>query len=696
MTLFGIRVVSFSIMVISFTVAVLIPIWLGTGTLTGLQILSVFLISLLSGLLGNQFSRLLRVYEIGGFNPSLQLVIGFTGLSFLEILGIYFFELDPIQAFITSGCLIFASLILNYKSIFSEIDCFLKPSTKNMAIDAAVLVFISVLTSLWCRELITSVKNAHQAGVFSVWPDIFLHSSEIVSLQNHSVLSNQSLYLAGTEQNFYHIASYALSALYASINSELALDVSTYFWTPVGIILMGLAVYGFGCSLAGRVTGFLVTAAIFLLPDAAMYGAKISYFGFHWLMQISPGSGYAIALVLVALALYVRGVRDSRFDLILCSIPIVLLSAVFRVQIAAPAAVMFLFLISSSWQPAKAWHRKALYFTIASILIFTVLLFESIELAPHFLSGDYTASKFFEAIHATANKASYSMGITGEIYRYLTNSSPVVINWLIGYGMFLGAGLGLLLPAVAVWTIIKLRSKNELLINIIPVYVLMSCFMIIVFLPVPADGDFSNFGHRQFVLIYVIFMSMLIYWISLSFNKYLFEQQFSGPAKNIIIACLIVVGFFVPWKYGKGIQQPKNWALNITKNFIPQGLFKSTIYIRQHSKIQDWVLSSNLDSLAKVVSLTERSAFLSRESLHQRLGGEHQLVYKLRKAEFEHMKIFKDYADLKSFGLKNNIKWFLQHPNDMQGWSIDILHCAIFESGGFRVYNLQKNSFCSD
>jgi hypothetical protein len=685
------KITNFVFSITGFAISMLIPVWLGTGGISGQQLVSIFLISLFSHLLGYQFHHFLRIQK-GGFAIPFQIIVGFTTLSFLVLVCIQFLNISPIHAFGAAAFLVIISCIISYKIIiFKKHSCY-ETNIKNTAVDVAAIIIISLLTTLWCREIISSLVTVHQTGIFSAWPDIFLHSSEITSLQNYSVLSNQSFYLAGTEQSFYHVASYSLSSFYASITNEPALNVSTYFWTPVGIILMGIAAYGLGAMLLDRCVGFAATAAIFLLPDASMYGAKISFFGFHWLLQISPGSGYALAIVLVALAMYVQGVRQDRFALILWSMPIVLLSALFRVQIAAPAAVMFTFLAAAVWRPAKLWHRNAAYLIFASALILTVLLFESIELAPHFLTGNYIGSKFFDAIHARV----IELGSIGKMYKYIIDISPLLLNWLIGYAVFLSAALGLIFPVVFIFTIKKLSSLKEWKINIIPFFVILSSFMMIVLLPVPADGDFSNFGHRQFVLIYIVSMVLLVYWVVLASKDFISKYQLTSNVKIAIISFLLLVGVSVPWINGQGIQQPNNWALGITSNLIPEALFNATSYIRQNSQIQDWVLSSNLDPLAKVVSLTERSAFLSRESLHQRLGGEYAQIYKLRKVEFEHINNFKKFADLKSFGLKNNVKWFLKYPNEMQGWTSSILHCAIFESGGYSVFNLQENSLCND
>jgi hypothetical protein len=677
---------------VGFAIALLIPIALGNSGITWTHICSVFSISLLSVLVGCQIAYKLGINKLVGFTAAFEIVIGFSVLSLLELILILIFKLSAIQAFSVAALLIGILSLVNIKLFLPGKEDQLKGNLKFVALDIGVLIFISLLTTLWCRELIMSVPEAKITGVFHAWPDIFLHATQIVSLQSYSVLTNQSFYLAGVEQPLYHVASYAISAFYASINNEPVLNVTTYFWVPVGIILMGIGVYGLGCALAGRMAGFFATAAIFLLPDASMYGLKIGYFGFHWLMQISPGSGYAMALVLIALAMYVRGMQEGKFGLVLWSLPIVLSSAIFRVQIAAPAAIMFVILTMIAWQPAKKWHRRVGLMIFITTLISTIILFESIELAPHFLSGNYTASIFFDAIHDKVTTSSYGAGIVGGMYKYLISHSPMLLNWIIGYVVFLVAALGLIFPIMLIWSIKKLRSRKEWQINSIPAVLFLSCFMIIVFLPVPADGDFSNFGHRQFVLLYAVYLTILVSWITLGCKQLFLKYHLSNGVGFAIVFSFLLLGVSVPWAKGQGIQQPHDWAHNITITPISANLFKVTKYIREQSSIDDVVLNSDPDHFAAVVSLTERRAFMSRDVFYNNYKEESGKIFRRRALELERLKSIKSFVALCTFAAKYNIKWFLKYPNDMPNWPQNLLNSSAYDSGGFRVYNLQASA----
>ncbi len=675
----------------AFTIALLIPIGLGTESFGFVNLLSLLFIAFLSITIGKAISRQLQVSCLGGFSTALEIILGFSSLSFIQLIFTFLFKLDALDAVFISGLFVFVLLALNEKFFSCSSQRDFEFNLKAVALDIGILLFISIMTTLWCRDVITSLTDAHQTGVFHAWPDIFLHAVEIISLQNHHYFLDANLYLAGTKQPVYHIASYALPAFYAGINNELAIVSATSFLVPCGIILTGLGVYGFGCLLASRFVGFAAVAALFMLPDASMYGLKIGFFGYQWLMQASPGSGYAIAIIFTALGLYVSGIREAKFSFIIYAVILAALSALFRVQIAAPATIMMFILALIVWKPAGNWHRYGAYLSLFLLTVFVMYLSEIIDIGPHFITGDYTGSKFFQEVHDKVLLSGYALSNLGKLYQLLITKSPLIISWLIGYAVFLISGLGLIFPLLAMLLPKKLLTSSEWKIDIIPVVLLLSSFLIIVLLPVPIDGDFSNFGHRQFVLIYTVCLIFLISWMTDLVNKVIFRKQISSLSIISICLPLLFAGMLTPLLYGKGIQQPKGWSQNITETAMPSGLYNAGLYIRKNSDLKDVVLNSDLDRFATLVSLTERQAYISRDLLYSNYKGIAGDVFRQRHEELGKLNIIETTSDLCAFADKRNIKWLLKHPNDFVGWNHRLLNSAVYVSGDYRVYDLRKH-----
>ncbi len=675
-----------------FAIAILIPLSIGKVFPSILQIFVVLLISFTSVYLGSLLSNKLKVSEKISSPFAFNIIVGFSILSIAELILVHFLHFNPVKSF-SIILIILAGLYLTEKGHdYNHDKAFSKLDLKQEAFNVGVLIFISVFTTVWCRELILSVENAHLTGIFRVWPDLFLHTNEIISLENYSHLNDQSLSLSGSKKSFYHFASYALPAFYASATNELAVVVATNFWTPIGIILMGLGVFVFATNLGGRFVGLISTIAVFLLPDASMYGLKIGFFGFHWLLQTSAGSGYAMALIFISLTLFTVGARESKFEYVLWSILAVILSAFFRVQLAAPALITMVILANFVWQPQKKLYRLAAYFFLLAAIISIIILFEKITFAPHFLSGQNGASKFFDVIHNKLALSEYASSSVGQIYIYFLSHAPTVLNWLIGYLIFLLASLGLLLPILIVLSISKLKPRFEMKINIIPFVMLIAGFIIIISLPIPPDGDYSNFGHRPFILYYATSIIFITYWLSTFFERGIYQNKLIMKTAVLItltFTCLLIV---VPYKFGKDIQQPKNWSDNITLNKIPSGLFNTTKFIRKNSKVNEIVLSSDLAPWSEVITLSERPAFISRERFHSNFNGQLKQDFFEKKKQFDAFEFVKSPQEFCRLANKNNIIWVLKFPDDFKNWPIKVLDMYIFKSDGFYVFNLSEKS----
>jgi len=271
---------------------------------------------------------------------------------------------------------------------------------------------------------------------------------------------------------------------------------------PVGIILCGYATYGLGCVLAGRKAGIASVFALLMLPDASMYGLENGFFGYHWLMQISPTSGYAIGITLIALGIYIHGIRTNSFRLVLIATAFTFVAAAFRMHIAILASLVFVILLFLAWQPKKPWYRFAVIVIVILSAIPLVILFESISLAPHFISSKPQALAFFDTIH-NMKPSSYE----GKFNQWTMHSSSL---WkiVLGYLLFLLGFLGVILPCILI-VCGYLCVKSRWQIYIIPFIIIFVYLLIIVFMPVASHGDLTDYPHRPFVLVYSVILTFL-------------------------------------------------------------------------------------------------------------------------------------------------------------------------------------------
>lgn len=675
-----------------FALALLIPVVVGAGSLSLLRIVAVCLISVASVFVGRALGSILQIPKSPGFTAAFEIVAGFSAVSLLHL------SVTAILNLTTGGAvLVDATILVVFCGIvecritsdaLSRVDQLQRDSYafRSRMIDIAILLLISAVVTAWAREALASVRGAETTGVFRVWNDFLLQAAEIKYLEDYPSFAGHSMYLADTPQPLYHRASYALSAIYSWVTKDPELETSTYFWMPTGIILLGMGAYGLGTALAGRVAGGISAMALFMLPDASMYGLKNGYFAFHWLIQVAPGAGYALALVLVALAVYVAGVVNSRFQLVLVAAFFVMISATFRVHIAIPAIVLITCLLLLGWRPAKPWHRSGAILAMLLIGVLAMLFMETVTFAPHLLTGQRDGLLYIDAVHA-ATPTAYE-----GFYAKSTAGIDDIWKGIIGYALMLPAQYGLILPALLMLIILRRRSSSIVWpVDAIPFLLLAVHCAITFLLPTPGNGDITEWSHRSFVLLYAVLLVFMVSWIwpvvSRAFSR---AGKFGGLQ---IVGGMIVfgIGMIVPWQYGKRVQEGSlRDGPTACATVISADMFNMSRYVREYSRSGDRMLMSNSDPMALGVALTGLQAYVSRAQLFQKIGGDVAKIAASRSAENRRLSEITNFEDLSAFGRKAGVRWYILEPGDMPGWPRQLLDRAAFVSGNLRVFDLRS------
>ncbi|WP_211444864.1 hypothetical protein [Collimonas humicola] len=675
-----------------FALALLIPVVVGAGSLSPLRMAAVCLISVASVFFGRALGLILQLPRKSGFAAAFEIVVGFSALSLLHLSVTAIMNLSTGVAVLADAMilLVFCGMVERrvtpQKSSCAGQFQRSAHAFRSTMIDVAVLLMISIFVTVWAREALASVRSAEVTGVFRVWSDFLLQAAEIKYLEDYPSFAKHSIYLADTHQALYHRASYALSAIYSWMTKDPELETSTYFWMPTGLILLGLGAYGLGTALAGRIAGCIAVMALFMLPDASMYWFKNGYFAFHWLIQVAPGAGYALALVLIALGVYVLGVASSRFQLMLVAAFLTLISAAFRVHIAIPAIMLFACLLLQCWQPVKSWHRSAAILAMLLIGIAAMVFMESVTFAPHLLTGQRDGLLYIEAVHA-ATPTAYE-----GFYAKATAGAGDIWKGILGYALILPAQYGAILPALLVLIFLRIRSSTAIwAVDIIPFLLLAVHCAITFLLPTPSNGDITEWSHRSFVLLYAVLLIFMVTWMwPMASDAYLRGRKFwrLQVVGALVISC---VGMIVPWQYGKRVQEGSlRDGPSACATVISGDMFKMSRYVREHAHSGDRMLMSNGDPIALGVALTGLQAYVSREQLFQKVGGDVAKVAASRSAENRRLSDITNFEGLSAFGRKAGVRWYILQPGDMPGWSRELLDRAVFVSGNLRVFDLQS------
>jgi len=662
--------------------ALLIPVAVGAGGLTFARILAVSTISILAILLGRPLGIVLRLPRKPGFISAFEIVAGFAGLSLLHLAFTVGLKLTWAPAFGLSAAV---------TTVFFLIRGRLPPAPSPGQAperwpyaDFVLLLALALASTLWSIETVTALRAAQATGIFPAWPDFFLHASQIHYLEAYPWFHGGSTYVGGTRHGLYHEGSYALAAVYAGWTGESALQSATIFWLPAGLVLMGMGAYGFASALGGRLAGAAAALALFLIPDASHYGVANSFFSFHWALEVFPASGYGIALAFLAFAIFALGLPAARTDWLLAGGGLAVLSGCFKMQTAAPAVLLLAVFFFATWNPAQRWR----YWAAVSVAVFLVgvgvMLSEHIGTAPHFLSGRYEPMKFFAFAHANSAPA------FARLYEEGTAGWAPWLRGMVGTGLLLAAAFGAVLPAWLVLTLFFRRPQRPWQVRWLPI-ALVGAYLATMFLvPTTAPGDYTEFAHRPFVLIYAVLLASLaaesfVRLRAAAASRPWLGWGLFGLGLPLAVACLIG-----DHKAAAHLQQQQRGEVDFPSEVpLSRDELAATQYIRDHALPSDWVLSSDGDPSAYIAGLTERTAFISRFTRFNLDPGPVGDLVRARNHLGGPLRRVRSFAQLKQFGQDHHIRWYLLlQPAHMPHWPPALLDHCQFQSGAVRVFDL--------
>ena len=666
------------LLAIAFAIALLMAPAYGRTVVGIAPVAAALLIAALSLLYGRALGRLLRLPAAASHRSAFELVAGFGGVSLVHLTATAALNLTALAALpvdLVCGAALFAGTVVPRPPGVT------RPAARRsgaIAIDVCVILACGALVAFWTRETTLSIPDAERTGVFRAWQDFFLHASEITYLRDYPAFDRHAQYLAGAPQPLYHRASYAMSGLYSSVSGVPSLETATTFWMPTGLLLCALATYGYGCALGGGLAGLAGVTAVFLFPDPSTYALKNQFLGFSWLMQVSPGSGYAVALTLLALIVIATADRwPDRWGFAVAA-ALVGAAAAFRVHIAGLAGGMLVLLICFTWRPALTRRRIAIIFAALLAAAGVVALMESVALAPHFLTGHSHPLLFLQLVHGMADAPT--------TYSTWTNGRSTVETFVIGYVMLLVSACGLAIPALVVVWLGDMLGKAGRRVLLFPIALVLTQIAIILIVPTAASGDLSDLGHRPFVLIYAVAAAsvgaaggrLLAGWSTRTYG-----DELPGL---VVLAGIMMAGSLVPLKMGPHLQQRYGQHLALIPVRVED--FEAGRFVRRHSMPGEYLLAADDDPLAFFVGVTERTAWLSRRDLYQHIGGTTGALAEERAAAHDALAPL-TFEQLKSFGQSHGVRWYVANTPASQLWPAAVTSRCAYCGRVIQVYDLR-------
>jgi hypothetical protein len=551
----------------------------------------------------------------------------------------------------------------------------------------SALDLIGIIASLaaatgWCQDLILPTNSVEGGVVFKPWSDFFSHASIVARS-----VGDQTLYQVGNYEwkgfpaMFYHYASYSLASCLAKVGRLPAYDTVVGFWAPFGSFLTGLASYALGRVIWGPGAGLAALVGIFLIPDGVMLGVAHPYYGYFWLQHIAPGGLYGVAIAGTALILIVQGTREGRRVWIVAGVLVAALVVLFKVHLFTAAFPLLFSFAIVAWPP-----RKRLQWLVLAVCVAAGVAL--LTLANRFHVGPNVHFDFSGGAWYWKALANWARGTRVENwYQVFTTGHPFPSHLAQAIGLLLVNALGVFAVVTPLVWLLALRRKTWQASDTISVAAVAILLLMTFGLSGNAIlGNPDEFIHRPFVW---------AYWLVGSLTAGRLFSMAAGPRPQLptwAIALGILGLMLVPVWYGSGLQRSKwSGADAFSSLRLDRGLVDCAHYIRDQPPNNAVVQDSRLDELPILGGLGERPSFAARPKFWVRVNKAfRESPYQEQLKRLQSLQQARDVPDLQRSVHETGIRWYVVHPGDSCAWPTEFCDRPLFESNGYKVYDMQR------
>jgi hypothetical protein len=551
----------------------------------------------------------------------------------------------------------------------------------------SALGLLGVIVSLvaatgWSQDLIIPTMPIDGTIVFKPWSDFFIHATFVArSLGTQTLFQVGNYEWKGFPVIFYHYASYGVPICLAKVGSLPAYATVVSFWTPFGSFVGALASYALGRAVWSQGAGLAALLATYLIPDLALLNIAHPTYGYFWLQHVAPGGLYGVAVAGTALIIIVQGVRAGRRAWIAWGVVIGALVVFFKIQIFAAAFPLLVSFAIVGWPPRKLWQWLILGGCVA---VGVALL----PLANRFYIGPNVQFDLSGSVWYWQILAKMADGTPVESwYRVFNATHPFPSHLPQAIGLLLINALGIFATvAPLLWLFLASRkmwqAPESISLAAVAILLLMTFGM-------GGTGTSDNaheFIHRPFVW---------AYWLVGSLAAGRLFSMLSNRRPQLwtrgIVTCSVALTL-VPLCYGSGLQRGKGLVGNVRSGIlVDRGLVDCSRYIRNQPPGSAVVEDSQLDKFLIVGGLTDRPSFAARVDEWTRQSKVfRQSGYQEQLTKLQRLQQANNTSDLQRSVRETGIRWYVAHPDDRNVWPAEFRDHPVFESHGYRVYDMQR------
>ncbi|HZD92602.1 MAG TPA: hypothetical protein VE133_00020, partial [Candidatus Sulfotelmatobacter sp.] len=159
---------------------------------------------------------------------------------------------------------------------------------------------------------------------------------------------------------------------------------------------------------------------------------------------------------------------------------------------------------------------------------------------------------------------------------------------------------------------------------------------------------------------------------------------------------IVIVGIaafmLVPARYGSGLQPGKRPGAKAYSSLrVDRGLVECAHYIQSQPPTNAVTQDSHQDKLLILGGLSERPSFAARLEIWKRASKAfRESSYKAQLQKLQSLQEATSIPALQRSVRETGIRWYLLHPGDSNVWPAEFRDHPLFESNGYRVYDMQR------
>jgi hypothetical protein len=550
------------------------------------------------------------------------------------------------------------------------------------ALDLLGVIVSLVAATGWSQDLILPTSAVKDGVVFKPWSDFFFHATIVARTLGTQTLSQVGNYeWKGFPAIFYHYASYSITLCLAKAGSLPAYDAVVGFWAPFGSFLTGLASYALGRAIWSQSAGLAALVATFLIPDGTLLNVGHPTYGYFWLQHVSPGGLYGVAIAGTALILIAQGAREGQLTWITSGVVVGALVAFFKIQVFAAAFPLLL----SFAILARPVHKRLRWLVLGGCVAAAVALLplaNRFYVAPN-VRFDLSGNAWFWKLLANMARGSR----VESWYQVFSVSQPFPSHLAQAIGLLLVNALGIFaVVAPLVWLLAVWRKTWQA-----PEGISVAAVAILLLLTfgLGRDGTSNNayeFIHHPFVW---------TYWLVGSLTAGRLFSIVAGRRPQLwtrVVVVSIIALTLLPVCYGSGLQRGKWSGGNVHSGLhVDRGLIDCAHYIRSQPPANAVAQDSHLDKILIFAGLSERPSFAARLDVWTRASKAfRESPYREQLRKVESLQQATNIPDLQRGVRDTGIRWYLVHPGDSNAWPAEFRDRPLFESNGYKVYDMQR------